>query len=193
MNLPLGQSVDCRMMSDGEPNDRAILDERARSLAEPPAAEPLASEFLELLTFTSDSDRMAIETRFVCEVLKGVELVAMPGQNGPLAGITNLRGEVLAVMSLSPLLKGQKAEKTKENPLRNRWVVVVGYEQAQFGIAVSDVTEVTGISNNDIVDPSRQTRIGESALVRGVTRDARVILNGQAILDDQRLVIEDKD
>lgn len=181
------------MMSDGEPNDRAILDERARSLAEPPAAEPLASEFLELLTFTSDSDRMAIETRFVCEVLKGVELVAMPGQNGPLAGITNLRGEVLAVMSLSPLLKGQKAEKTKENPLRNRWVVVVGYEQAQFGIAVSDVTEVTGISNNDIVDPSRQTRIGESALVRGVTRDARVILNGQAILDDQRLVIEDKD
>lgn len=193
MNLPVEKPVVDQSVPDPLPNDGAVLEARARSLAEPLGDEPLASEFLELLTFASDSDQLAIETRFVREVLKGVDLIALPGQNGPLIGVANLRGEVLAVMSLSPLLNSQNAERGTDRLHRNRWVIVVGHEQAQFGIAVSNVTEVTGIPNNEILDPSRQTQISESTLVRGVTKDARVILNGQAILDDPRLVIDDKD
>jgi purine-binding chemotaxis protein CheW len=81
-------------------NESELLDERAELLARPPVHEPLASEFLELLTFRSGKDQLAIETRYVREVLKNVDVTPLPGRNGPLVGVTNLRGEVLAVMTM---------------------------------------------------------------------------------------------
>lgn len=168
-------------------SERDVLDSRAESLAAPLIDEPLASEFIELLSFRSGSDRLAIETRFVCEVLRNVEITPLPGNHGPLVGITNLRGEVLAVMSLVPLFQSDGAEPD----LSCKWVIVVGTDRAQFGIAVGSVSEVAAIPINAILDPSRQTQISESNLVRGVTEDAVVILDGQAVLDDPRLVIED--
>lgn len=173
-------------------NDRDLLDERAELLARPPVHEPLASEFLELLTFRSGKDRLAIETRYVREVLKNVDVTPLPGRNGPLVGVTNLRGEVLAVMTISPLLNPTAAERSSHDDLGvGRWVIVFGLEHAQFGITVTEVTEVTGVPNSGILDPSRQTRISDSQLVRGVTEDARIILDGQAVLDDSRLVIDE--
>lgn len=177
----------------GSRDERSVLDFRAALLAEPLPEEPLASEILELLTFTLNSEWLAIETRFVREVLYDVEVTALPGQNGPLTGITNLRGEVLAVMSLSGLLNNPKVESNKDRPNGGHRVIVLGIEQAQFGIYVSDVIEVTGIPNNEVLDPSRQTRISENTLVRGVTKDACVILDGRSVLADQRFIIEDKD
>lgn len=173
-------------------NDRDLLDERAELLARPPVHEPLASEFLELLTFRSGKDRLAIETRYVREVLKNVDVTPLPGRNGPLVGVTNLRGEVLAVMTISPLLNAATAEPSSHDDLGvGRWVIVLGLEHAQFGITVTEVTEVVGVPNSGILDPSRQTKIRDSQLVRGVTEDARIILDGQAVLDDSRLVIDE--
>jgi purine-binding chemotaxis protein CheW len=173
-------------------NDGELLDERADVLARPPVHEPLASEFLELLTFRSGKDLLAIETRFVCEVLKNVDVTPLPGRNGPLVGVTNLRGEVLAVMTISPLLNAATAAASTNDELGvGRWVIVLGLENAQFGITVTEVTEVAGVPNSGILDPSRQSRISDSQLVRGVTEDARIILDGQAVLDDSQLVIDE--
>jgi len=173
-------------------NESELLDERAELLARPPVHEPLASEFLELLKFRSGKDQLAIETRYVREVLKNVDVTPLPGRNGPLVGVTNLRGEVLAVMTISPLLNASTVEPSPQDDVGNgRWVIVLGLEHAQFGITVSKVTEVVGVPNSEILDPSRQTKISDSQLVRGVTDDARIILDGQAVLDDSRLVIDE--
>lgn len=178
---------------DSLDDDRSVLDSRAEQLAQRLAEEPLESEFLELLTFDSGSDRLAIETRFVCEVLRDVVVTPLPGQNGPLVGITNLRGEVVAIMSLIPLLNAASSEQPSMDERGGcRWVIVIGAEHAQFGLVVSDVTEVVGISNSEVLDPSRQTRISDSTLTRGVTNDARIILDGAALLIDPEFVIEDR-
>ena len=182
-----------RTGADSLDEDRSVLDERAEQLAQRLAEEPLASEFLELLTFDSGSDRLAIETRFVCEVLRNVVVTPLPGQNGPLVGITNLRGEVVAIMSLIPLLNAASTEQPSiDESGVCRWVIVIGVEHAQFGLVVSDVTEVVGISNSEILDPSRQTRISDCTLSRGVTNDARIILDGAALLTDPGFVINDQ-
>ncbi len=183
-----GRDVD-RPSNQPSTTERDVLNSRAESLAAPLVDEPLASEFIELLSFRAGSDVLAIETRFVCEVLRNIEITPLPGNHGPLVGITNLRGEVLAVMSLVPLLQSVDAEPD----LSGKWVIVVGIDRAQFGIAVGSVSEVAAIPINDILDPSRQTQISDSTLVRGVTEEACVILDGQAVLDDPRLIIEDRE
>lgn len=119
-------------------------------------------------------------------------MIPLPGRNGPLVGVTNLRGEVLAVMTISPLLNATTLEPSPHDDLRNgRWAIVLGLEHAQFGITVTEVTEVVGVPNSEILDPSRQTKVSDSQLVRGVTDDARIILDGQAVLDDSRLIIDE--
>lgn len=169
--------------------EKQILDSRAELLAAALAEEPLASESIELLMFGSGNNRLAIETRFVCEVLRDIDITPLPGKHGPLVGVTNHRGEVLAVMSLAPLLQS----KSEDSGITGKWIIVVGLDRSQIGIAVTSVSEVAAVPISVILDPSRQTVVSESALVRGVTEDARVILDGQAVLDDPRLIIEDKE
>lgn len=165
---------------------REILETRARQLAQTHADVPLASEFVEVLTFAVGRDRFAIETRFVTEVLREELVTPLPGDTKPLLGLTNLRGDVLAVMSLSgvlPLGNDVKADDV------GSWIIVLGDDQATFGIAVSDVTEVVSYPLDSILPSSAATTVSPG-LLRGVTADARVVLDGRAVLEDARFVID---
>ncbi len=165
---------------------REILDSRARQLSQTHAEVPLASEFVEVLTFAVGRDRFAIETRFVTEVLRGVQVTPLPGDTKPLMGLTNLRGDVLAVMSLTgalPLGNDVNADDV------GRWIIVLGDDRAKFGIAVSDVTEVVSYPLDSILPSSVATTVNPG-LLRGVTADARVVLDGHAVLEDANFVID---
>ena len=120
------------------PSLREILDVRAELLAEPLPLEPLASEFVEVLTFVVGQERFAIDTRFVTEVLHNVQITPLPGHTEPLVGVINLRGEVLAVMTLSGVLQ---CESRTAPMVSGRWVIVLGDDQARFGIGVAAATE----------------------------------------------------
>ncbi|MGH7437452.1 MAG: chemotaxis protein CheW, partial [Polyangiaceae bacterium] len=77
---------------------KRILDERAQRLARPPAEEPRPGESLVLATFALASERYAIEARFVRQIVRFVDFTPIPGAGDFLVGVTNLRGEVLAVI-----------------------------------------------------------------------------------------------
>jgi len=165
---------------------RKVLEARARRLSQTPSETPLASEFVEVLTFSVGRDRFAIETRSVTEVLRDVQVTPLPGDTKPLMGLTNLRGDVLAVMSLAGVLPLGKDIHAGD---AGRWVIVLGDDQATFGIAVSDVTEVVSYPLDSILPSATATTVNPG-LLRGVTGDARVVLDGHALLEDARFVID---
>lgn len=167
-----------------------ILDARAEALARPLSVETPASETVELLTFSVGNEQFAIETRFVTEVIHDVQVVSLPGETGAIVGVTNLRGEVLAVMSLSGVLSVTPSSTPVPT---GRWVLVVGTDQPRFGIAARAVTEVVAVPNGDIVDCARAARISDCRIVRGVTQDGRMVLDGSAIMDDERFVIDESE
>ena len=83
---------------------RAILDERARRLAAPISDATIATEVLEVATFTLSGERYAIETRYVREIVALADFTPVPGGPSVLFGVVNLRGDVLAVFDLRSLL-----------------------------------------------------------------------------------------
>src|SRR5947208_3108843 len=57
---------------------RAVLEERARALARPPAAAIQAGEVLEVILFSFGDERYAIETRHVREVVRQGDCTPVP-------------------------------------------------------------------------------------------------------------------
>jgi purine-binding chemotaxis protein CheW len=168
-----------------EDASRAILDERARHLAEPLAEEPLASEFVEVLSFVLGGERFALETRFVREVVRAREPSRLAHRGDALVGVANLRGSVLAVMDP----RGAVGVRGGAGELD--WLVVVGRDAPEFGLAVDAVREVHSLRTKSLHEPAAGARMGPTALFRGVTADGLVVLDGDALLASELFTIED--
>src|SRR5947209_15343497 len=79
---------------------RTVMAERARLLARPLAAAAQAVAALEVIVFTLAGERYAVETTYVREVVRLAEVTPLPGVPAFLAGVTNRRGQVLALIDL---------------------------------------------------------------------------------------------
>lgn len=164
---------------------RWILETRAQRLAQLPDRTPDASEILELLKFQRGDDAFAIETRYVHEVLCPGEITVVPGVASFLVGVTNLRGEVLAVMDLGvfyrpPTQPGQEHHR----------VIVLGSERPEFGIVADLVDEVVTRPIEDILPVPPSVPAEGIRYLTGVMADAMLVMDGASILKDSRLYVD---
>lgn len=167
---------------------RQLLDHRAEQLARP-AQEPGDYEnCLEVIRFSMSDEQFAIETHFVREVYEADEITPLPGAPEHLVGLTNLRGEVLAIMDLRPFF-GIGDRDIRERPR----VIVIGTNKNELGIVATAIDEVAMVEK-DKVKASSGTAMGPSrGLLHGVTQQAVMVINGGALLADERLFIGEKD
>ncbi len=160
--------------------DRRILEERARALARPLAAAGSEGAMLELVVFSIGGGRYALETRHVREVARLRDLTPVPGAADFLIGVTSIRGEFLALVDLRYTL-GLPAQ----GLLDLSYLVVVGTERAEFGILTDAVHEVTLLPAAEVRAPPGEARDH----LRGVTRDALAVLDGDRLMADERLFV----
>lgn len=165
---------------------RALLAERARVLARVPPRAPHAGEVLGVVTFSLADERYAVETRHVCEVVRPGELTPVPGAPDVLAGLLNLRGDILAVFDLRRFF-GVAAQGLTELSR----VVVLGGERIEFGMLADAVHEVTALRLGEVLEPPGSVAGVGREYLRGVTADALLVLDGEVLLRDARLVIDD--
>jgi purine-binding chemotaxis protein CheW len=164
----------------------AVLEARARELARPlaPAKDP-GSE-LEVARFSSGGQAYALATRFLHEVLRGVELTPLPGAPPLLRGLTLLRGEVLPVVELAPLF-GRPATRTGDV------VLVVGASRPELGLCVEAAEEVFLLPRDSLLPPPATLDAEASRLLSGIDREGLVLLEGEALLSDSRLIFDISD
>ncbi len=180
----LGEALDPKRLDSAE-QQRRILDQRARELAVPLATEDDEADLIEILTFRMGGERYALETSMILELMRVTTITKVPGCPAFVRGITNLRGDVLAIMDLCHLFQ---IEGTPED---EPWILVLGDDRAEFGIVIDQADEVTSINTHDIF-PLSVTLAGlQRDLLRGVTEDATLVLNGAALLADERLMIDE--
>jgi purine-binding chemotaxis protein CheW len=164
---------------------KRILEERARRLAQPPAETGAPGAAISVLAFALAGERYAIETRHVREVLRDAGVIRVPGVPEFVAGVTNLRGEILAVFDLRRFLGLQ----TKEAAARPA-VIVCGEARVEFGILADSVSDVMRLPAAELLaDPVFDDK-NERQFIRGVTRTATVVLDGLALMGDRRLFID---
>ena len=162
------------------------MDERARALAQVPERAPDTKEILEVMTARLANERIAIETRFVREVYRPGEITPVPGSPPFLVGVTNLRGEVLAVMDLREFF-GLPAAETAERPQ----MVVVGLDRPEFGLVVDEIYEVAKLRIGEVLEPPGSVAGLSRDCLRGVTADALLVLDGHMLLTDRRLYVDE--
>ena len=162
------------------------MDERARLLAQTPEQAPDTNEILEVITFRLGSERFAVETRFVCEVYEAGVVTPLPGSPRPFVGVTNLRGEILAVVDLREWFGVAPADGNQRTQL-----VIVGAERPEFGMVVDEVDEVRPLRIDEVFDPPGSVAGASRDWLRGVTEGALLVLDGHALLNDERLYVDE--
>lgn len=163
--------------------ERLVLEARARALARPPAAREPAS-LVELTLFRWGRERYAIESRFLREVVRVRHLTPVPGFAEPLVGITNLRGEMLAVFDLRAMIGAET-----RGLVDLVWLLVLGGDDAEFGLLVGAVEENRRVDAREILPLPLGMTVRE--LARGATRDGILVVDGGRLLVDSRLFLEE--
>ena len=167
---------------------REVLDARARALARVQQVEPDAGEVLEVATFVLAEERYAVETRFVSEIIRLTDCTRVPGTPDFLWGVTNLRGEILSVIDLRRFFDLPAGELSDESR-----VVVLGGERPEFGVLAESAHEVITLRRDELLEPPGSVIGPGRESLRGVTRDALIVLDGAVLLQDARLFIDQVD
>lgn len=161
-----------------------LLARRARELERSPPAEPPATELLHLVTFTLAAERYAIETDWVREIVRLADYTHLPGAPPFVTGVFNLRGEIIAIVDLRRLF-ATTAGGLADLP----HVIVLGRDRAEFGILAVEVEQVAPARRDKLLEPSLSIPAVDRELVKGVTRDALIVLDGGRLLSDPRLYV----
>jgi purine-binding chemotaxis protein CheW len=183
--LALAMKATERDVRPGPAESKRLLDERARRLARPPPDEPGPGEVLTLATFALAGERYGIEAVFVREIARFLDFTPVPGAADFLVGVANLRGEILAVINLRSFFGVADRQVTELSR-----VVVLGGDRNEFGILADEVHDIAAVRDDEVLQPPASAPSVGRQYVRGVTKDALIVLAGDRLLSDQRLYID---
>lgn len=156
--------------------DRTLLAERARALAHPLIADP-AGDQLTLVTFELAGEQYGIEAQCVCGLFRLMDLAPFPGAPPPTVGLTAWRGDLLAVLDPRSIL-GLGAAALDDRS----WIVVIGREAPRFGLLAGALRDVLTIRPERVRPAPGARGAPGHPVVRGVTDDAVLVLEADALL-----------
>jgi purine-binding chemotaxis protein CheW len=164
-------------------NVQRILEQRARALARPLAAEE-PEGILDLVVVTLGPERYGIDIRSVREVQPLSGLTFVPGVPAWWAGVVNVRGTLYPVLDPRSRLSLPTDEEAEE-----RKVVLVWNDSICVGLLVDDAPAVRRVAAQEVRQALAGTPDAIRPMVRGVTTDLLTILDVKAMLSDPSLAV----
>ena len=164
-----------------------LLKKRAIEMGREPDQDTSGSNFVDIISFSLADETYGLETEFVDEVFQLKEFTPLPGVSSHILGVVNVRGQILAIVDLKVFFnlpfKGI-GELDKVIILRNN--------QMEFGILADTVYGTQSIDIKEIMSvPQTVGGIG-GTFTKGVTKEHLIILNGEALLMEKNLVINEE-
>jgi len=162
---------------------RVILEKRAVDLAKKEVTTGEGVLCLEVTSFNLGKEMYALESGLIKEVIPLEGLTPLPCVPPFIAGIMNVRGNILSLVDMRSLLglPGEYPENCK--------VIILSEGTMEFGLVVDAINAVITIPYNHI-----QESIGAiegKKFIKGVTADRQILLDGAALLTDPHLVINE--
>ncbi|OHD21236.1 MAG: hypothetical protein A2064_10590 [Spirochaetes bacterium GWB1_66_5] len=163
-----------------------ILRERAKALAMPPWEQRVkgAQEWIDIVEFGLANETYAIETTFVREVYPLQELTPLPGTPPFVSGIINVRGQILSVMDIKKFFDLPEKGLTDLHK-----VIVIRQGGMELGILADEVFGVRSLPIEEIGLPLLTLMGIRAEYLRGVTKEAVVILDAAKMLADPKIVV----
>ena len=145
------------------------LDERIRRLQEDfdssfaKGADEERNDLPLYLTVTLATERIALPITHVKRLVRGIDVMPLPGSPPHLLGLSNLRGELIAVYDL-PRMFGYGGDR---QPASN--IVVLKGEAFNVGVVVSDIGRLIAVDPARIGAAPRTVPGPMRQIVRGTT------------------------
>ena len=155
----------------------ALLEHRARALAAPRATpdEAALADQMEILLFAIAGERLAIPLSAMVAIAPVTSITPLPRSVAPVYGVTAWRGRALTVLALGPVQAIDAADR--------RLIVLGDGRRAAAGLLVGGVDETRTVSRAARGTPAAGPR---RAMALGVTDDAVLVLDADAMLDSAR-------
>ena len=161
----------------------AVFARRAEQLAESAPTERQDDETLEALVFALGREQYALPANQVHEVRPLGLLTRLPGTPAFLAGLINVRGRIIPVVDLRPLL-GMPTDSPSTS------VVLVSHRSGNVGLLAAGRPTVRPLRVADLTDPPPGQLSGlDSTCIRGITPGLVIVLDADCLLAEPRLVI----
>ena len=164
-----------------------ILHERAAALAREYVGGEERGDLIECTVFQLGSERYAIESHLIREVVACGGYTPLPCVSLHVAGVMNLRGRILALVDLQRLLElpGDASD------VRGA-VLVLAHGGMEFGVIVHAIE-----GNMRIAPPSPGNDFPSLAwaggtYLRGVTSERLILLDAHKLLHDPALVVNEE-
>lgn len=178
-----GSKEDVMVLSADETS--RILRERAMALARPLNASKGVDGSVTVVEFMLAHERYGIELAHIREIYPLKELTPLPGVPDFVMGIVNVRGQILSIMDIRRFFELPQKGLTNLNQ-----VIILQSEHMEFGILADEILGTRSIPQSDI-QASLPTLTGiRASYLKGVTGDRLVILDGQKILSDDKMVAQ---
>jgi purine-binding chemotaxis protein CheW len=178
--------MDDSLAALAEPNaaDKAkILQARAKALSREVQRDRPLQQFVEVLEFMLAYERYALDTAFVREAHPLKDITALPGTPAYVAGIVNVRGQIVSVIDLKRFFDLPSRGLTDLNK-----VIILDDGQTSFGLLVDAVVRVHRLEL-DAIQSTPPTLSGvRSNYLLGVTAQHTIILDALRILSDPNIV-----
>ena len=165
--------------------NRSILREKARILAQKPEEVATAKEFLSIIEFRLGTETYGIESAFISEVYPLKDFTPLPGVPPFVLGIVNVHGKILSIIDLKKCFNMPEKGLGQLNIL-----IILHNDQMEFGILADDIYGTYPIALDTIqAAPSTITGINAEYL-RGVTAERVIILDARNILEDEKIIVD---
>lgn len=178
-------SPDARRVGEdvGDDDDEIgrILAERACELARKRDSQTAAPSGAVLVRFAVQGVWLALELEVVRRVITQPRLTRIPGAPAYMRKVLYLAGHVLPAVDLGELLALPRGA-----PEQASQVLVLESDDGLLGVLVD---RVSGVQNMDTaaLSPPAERAGGASGLIRGLTRDMIVVIDGARLLSQARV------
>jgi purine-binding chemotaxis protein CheW len=161
----------------------SILEERARALMaqDTTAASAQGEEFL---AFRLDASTYSIPARFIREVQPLGDCTPLPHTPAFVVGLVNVRGRLIAVLDIRPLL-----DMPQTLSRSNAFLLILTANGMDVGLLADEIIEVR--RSADALMPLLATTADRGAAwARGVDSNLNLVLDPPALLADPRLIVD---
>jgi len=169
------------------PSALALLHSRTASLAQVPP-DAVSAELQTYAVLRLDSELFALALAQVREFTHLRGCVPVPCCPAHIAGHMNLRGDILTLVDLRPVLGMARLEAPKE-------VVVVRLGTLRFGLAVTEIVDIASLGSADISDLPLAAQATGQAFCLGCASIGGVnmgILDLEKMLSERRLQVAEQ-
>jgi purine-binding chemotaxis protein CheW len=168
-------------------SDERLSDESIPSPVKTPEPPTPAQTGFDVMVFTLMNEHYGIETAHVREVYPAMEVTPIPCTPHFVAGVINVRGDIIAVINLKTYFELPVSESSSSGE-----VIIVEAGDSLFGVLADSTLGVSFVSLADFQAPLPDLSGIRAESLRGGTKDQMFLLDIPRMLADKKLWVHEE-